>query len=80
MPSFWLGMLIILFLLTNFNWIPPLTFTSFFDDPIANLSQLIWPALAVGYRYSAVATRMTRLSILEVMQEDYIRTARQGRV
>ena len=75
-PSFWLGMLIILFLLTNFNWIPPLTFTSFFDDPIANLSQLIWPALAVGYRYSAVATRMTRSSILEVMQEDYIRTAR----
>ena len=75
-PSFWLGMLIILFLLTNFNWIPPLTFTSFFDDPAANLSQLIWPALAVGYRYSAVATRMTRSSILEVMQEDYIRTAR----
>jgi peptide/nickel transport system permease protein len=75
-PSFWLGMLIILFLLTNFNWIPPLTFTSFFDDPIANLSQLIWPALAVGYRYSALATRMTRSSILEVMQEDYIRTAR----
>jgi peptide/nickel transport system permease protein len=75
-PSFWLGMLMILFLLTTFNWIPPLTFTSFFDDPIANLSQLIWPALAVGYRYSAVATRMTRSSILEVMQEDYIRTAR----
>jgi peptide/nickel transport system permease protein len=75
-PSFWLGMLIILFLLTTFNWIPPLTFTSFFDDPVANLAQLIWPALAVGYRYSAVATRMTRSSILEVMQEDYIRTAR----
>lgn len=75
-PSFWLGMLIILFLLLNFNWIPPLTFTPFFQDPLANLSQLIWPALAVGYRYSAVATRMTRSSILEVMQEDYIRTAR----
>lgn len=75
-PSFWLGMLIILALLTFFNWIPPLTFVSFFDDPLRNLSQLIWPALAVGYRYSAVATRMTRSSILEVMQEDYIRTAR----
>ncbi len=44
--------------------------------PAANLSQLIWPALAVGYRYSAVATRMTRSSMLEVMREDYIRTAR----
>ena len=46
------------------------------DDPVRNLSQLIWPALAVGYRYSAVATRMTRSTLLEVLQEDYIRTAR----
>ncbi|WP_333840801.1 ABC transporter permease [Pelomicrobium sp.] len=75
-PSFWLGMIIILFLLSFFHWHPPLTFTSFFDDPKANLSQLIWPALAVGYRYSAVATRMMRSTILEVLQEDYIRTAR----
>lgn len=75
-PSFWLGMIIILLLLTYFSWIPPLTFTPFFEDPMANLSQLIWPALAVGYRYSAVATRMMRSSILEVLQEDYIRTAR----
>ncbi|MCC7016340.1 MAG: ABC transporter permease [Rhodospirillales bacterium] len=75
-PSFWFGMIIILTLLLNFNWIPPLTFTSLYEDPVANLSQLIWPALAVGYRYSAVATRMTRSTILEVLQEDYIRTAR----
>ena len=75
-PSFWLGMIIILSLLTVFSWIPPLTFTPFFQDPKANLLQLIWPAIAVGYRYSAVATRMMRSSILEVMQEDYVRTAR----
>ena len=75
-PSFWLGMIIILLLLSYFSWIPPLTFTPFFKDPWANLSQLIWPALAVGYRYSAVSTRMMRSSILEVLQEDYIRTAR----
>jgi peptide/nickel transport system permease protein len=75
-PSFWLGMLIILSLLTFFAWHPPLMFTPFFENPKANLSQLIWPAIAVGYRYSAVATRMTRSSILEVLQEDYIRTAR----
>src|SRR5690625_3334233 len=75
-PSFWLGMIIILLLLTPYGWIPPLPFTSFFEDPWRNLSLLIWPAMAVGYRYSAVATRMTRSSILEVMQEDYIRTAR----
>ncbi|BEV46107.1 ABC transporter permease [Afipia carboxidovorans] len=75
-PSFWLGMLIILSLLLTFNWIPPLTYTPIWEDPITNLSQLIWPALAVGYRYSAVATRMTRSTLLEVLQEDYIRTAR----
>jgi peptide/nickel transport system permease protein len=75
-PAFWLGMLIILSLLIYFSWLPPITFTSIFVDPVANLSQLIWPALAVGYRYSAVATRMMRSSVLEVMKEDYIRTAR----
>jgi peptide/nickel transport system permease protein len=75
-PSFWLGMLIILALLLWVGWLPPITFTPFYKDPLQNLSQLIWPALAVGYRYSAVATRMTRSTLLEVMREDYIRTAR----
>ncbi len=75
-PSFWLGILIILGFLIFFKWLPPLTFTSFWVDPWANLTQLIWPALAVGYRYSAVATRMTRSAVLEVLHEDYIRTAR----
>jgi len=75
-PSFWLGMIMILTLLTVFSWIPPLSFTPFLQDPWANLLQLIWPAMAVGYRYSAVSTRMMRSSILEVLQEDYIRTAR----
>ena len=75
-PSFWLGILIILGFLIIFQWLPPLTFTSFWVDPKANLTQLIWPALAVGYRYSAVATRMTRSAVLEVLREDYIRTAR----
>jgi len=75
-PSFWLGMLIILGLLLTMNWIPPLSFTPIYVDPWKNLSQLIWPALAVGYRYSAVATRMMRSTLLEVLQEDYIRTAR----
>jgi peptide/nickel transport system permease protein len=75
-PSFWLGILIILFFIIYFHWLPPLTFTSFWVDPKANLMQLVWPALAVGYRYSAVATRMTRSAVLEVLREDYIRTAR----
>ncbi len=75
-PSFWLGILIILGFIIYFRWLPPLQFTSFWVNPKANLLQLIWPALAVGYRYSAVATRMTRSAVLEVLREDYIRTAR----
>jgi peptide/nickel transport system permease protein len=74
-PSFWLGILIILVLLGVFGYLPPLTFTPFTKDPGANLAQLIWPALAVGYRYSAVTTRMTRSALLEVLREDYVRTA-----
>ena len=63
-------------LLTAFQWSPPVTYVPFWQDPGRNLSQLIWPALAVGYRYSAVVTRMIRSSVLEVLREDYIRTAR----
>jgi peptide/nickel transport system permease protein len=74
-PSFWLGILMFLILLAVFRWIPPMVFTPFWENPWQNLSQMIWPALAVGYRYSAVATRMTRSAMLEVLREDYIRTA-----
>ena len=59
-----------------FNWLPPITFTPIYVDPVANLTQLIWPAMAVGYRYCAVVARMIRSSLLEVLNEDYIRTAR----
>jgi peptide/nickel transport system permease protein len=75
-PSFWLGILMILTMLIVFKWIPPMVFTPFWVDPWLNLQQLLWPALAVGYRYSAVGTRMMRSAMLEVLREDYIRTAR----
>ena len=75
-PSFWLGIVFILTLLIIFKWLPPMVYTPFWVNPWQNLHQLIWPALAVGYRFSAVATRMTRSAMLEVLREDYIRTAR----
>src|ERR671930_1429877 len=75
-PSFWLGIVFILMLLIIFKWLPPMVYTPFWVSPWQNLQQLIWPALAVGYRYSAVAMRMTRSAMLEVLREDYIRTAR----
>lgn len=81
-PSFWLGIMIILGLLIFTQawfgepWMPPIDYVSPLEDPWRNLSQLIWPAVATGYRYSAVATRMTRSAMLEVLREDYVRTAR----
>ena len=81
-PSFWLGILIILGLLIGTQhffsepWMPPVSYVPIWEDPIRNLSQLIWPAVATGYRFSAVVARMTRSALLEVLREDYVRTAR----
>jgi peptide/nickel transport system permease protein len=75
-PSFWLGMLLIMLVLAVWGVLPPLGTISIFADPMVNLSQMIWPAISVGYRYSSVVARMLRSSILEVLSEDYIRTAR----
>jgi peptide/nickel transport system permease protein len=76
MPSFWIGIMMVLITLTVWGWAPPVVFTPLFEDPVANLAGLILPAIAVGYRYSAVSMRMTRSTVLEVLREDYVRTAR----
>jgi peptide/nickel transport system permease protein len=81
-PSFWLGILLILAILNisqaafGAPWMPPIDYVPLWHDPVRNLSMAIWPALAVGYRTSAVTMRMTRSAMLEVLREDYIRTAR----
>jgi peptide/nickel transport system permease protein len=81
-PSFWLGImslvlvLDITFLATGKAWMPPIDYVPLWEDPIRNLSMVLLPAITVGYRYSAVSMRMTRSAMLEVLREDYIRTAR----
>ena len=74
-PAFWTGILIILFLVIYFEWSPPLEFVSLTRDPWENFQQLVWPIVTVGYRNAAVISRMTRSTVLEVMREDYVRTA-----
>jgi len=74
-PGFWVGILCILFLVIVFGWGPPLEFTPPWISPWANFQMMVWPVLTVGYRYAAVTTRMTRSTMLEVLREDYIRTA-----
>ena len=81
-PSFWLGIISILVVLevsqlvVGAPWMPPIDFVPLWVDPLRNLSIVILPALTIGYRYSAVTMRMTRSAMLEVLREDYIRTAR----
>ncbi len=75
MPSFWLGMVIILGLVAWFGWIPPMTYVPPTQNLGLNAVQFLLPALAVGYRSSALIMRITRSSVLEVLREDYIRTA-----
>ena len=74
-PDFWLGTLVITFAAIWFRWIPPLGYVSIWDDPWRNLQQFLLPAAVLGFRLSAATMRMTRSTVLEVLREDYVRTA-----
>jgi peptide/nickel transport system permease protein len=76
LPNFWVGILIVYFLVLWFNWMPPLGYANLWEDPATNLQQFIFPALALGFFEMAFTARVTRSSMLEVYREDYTRTAR----
>lgn len=75
-PVFWLGVMILLTLVRVYAWTPQLVWVSPFDNLWANVQQMFWPAVTLGYFQVAFIARMTRSSLLEVLTEDYIRTAR----
>ncbi len=75
LPDFWLATVTITFLAIWFQWMPPMGFEPIWVDPLKNLTQLAIPALIIGARLAAVSMRMTRSSLLEVLRQDYIRTA-----
>jgi len=75
MPGFWIALMVITALIVLFGWIPSITFTSLWEDPVHNISVLLLPALLTGIRSTAEILRMTRSSVLEVLREDYVRTA-----
>ena len=75
-PSFWVGLMIVLSLVLAFTWRPPLTIAYLWDDPARNLQMTAGPALALGVALAAMMARITRSSVLEVLREDYVRTAR----
>ncbi|MGH7355691.1 MAG: ABC transporter permease [Candidatus Rokuibacteriota bacterium] len=75
LPDFWLGTLVITFAAIWFHWIPPIGYVTFWDSPWKNLQQFVLPAAILGFRLSAATMRMTRSTVLEVLREDYVRTA-----
>ena len=75
-PSFWVGLMVVLSLVLAFTWRPPLTIVYLWDDPIRNLQMTTGPALVLGVALAAMMARITRSSVLEVLGEDYVRTAR----
>jgi len=75
LPDFWLGTLVITFAAIWFSWIPPLGYVSVWESPWTNLQQFLLPAAVLGFRLSAATMRMTRSTLLEVLREDYVRTA-----
>lgn len=75
-PSFWLGLTMILFTVLLFNWRPSITIVQFWEDPRENLLMVLGPAIAIGVGLAAIIARMTRTTVLEVLGEDFVRTAR----
>ena len=75
-PNFWLALLLILVFAVDLGWFPALGFTSFREDPLENMRGMVLPAIAIGIAQAAVLARQTRASMVEVLQQDYVRTAR----
>jgi len=75
-PSFWIGTMVTVFPSIWWGWSPEIHFTPFLEDPWANLQQMLIPATILGLSLSAITMRMTRTMMLEVLRQDYIRTAR----
>ena len=76
MPNFWLGVLVVSGLASWAGWLPPLGYATFWENPLLNLEQLIFPALVLSFSNLGLTARITRSSMLEVLREDYVRTAR----
>ncbi|MGV8952266.1 MAG: ABC transporter permease [Cypionkella sp.] len=76
MPFFWLGTMLIMLFAVNLRWLPPSGFSPLLSDPVVNLRLMVLPVLTVGMSMAAIIMRQTRSSMLDVLSQDYIRTAR----
>src|SRR5690606_2205686 len=75
-PSFWLALLVLIYGFRWFGWTPPIRYHDIWEDPSQNIRTLVVPAVILGSSLSATVIRLTRSMMLEVLRQDYIRTAR----
>lgn len=75
-PDYFIATMLLWFLAVKVGWLPEFGYYPLWEEPSKNLQAMIFPALIVGYRFSAISARMTRSAMLEVLREDYVRTAR----
>jgi len=75
-PNFWLGIMLILLVSVNLGWLPASGYVSLFDDPVENLRRMVMPAFVLGTGLAAVLMRQMRSAMLEVLSQDYVRTAK----
>jgi len=75
LPNFWLALLMLLALILWFQWTPPIFYVDFWEDPWTHLQIVIWPAIILAWGFSAYVARITRSNMLEVLRQDYVRTA-----
>ncbi|MFN0073798.1 MAG: ABC transporter permease [Chloroflexota bacterium] len=76
LPNFWLALVLLLILSVQFSWSPPVYYKNLWEDPVLHLQKAIWPALVLAWGFSANITRITRSNMLEVLRQDFVRTAR----
>jgi peptide/nickel transport system permease protein len=75
-PNFWLATLLLVFFSRVFHWVPPLSYVSIFQDPVKNLQEFFMPAISISVFTLAIVMRMVRATMLDVLNLDYVRTAR----
>ena len=76
LPNFWVALMLILVMLIYFSWTPPIFYVDLWDNPVQHMLKIIWAALILAWGYSSYLTRVTRSTMLEVLRQDYVRTAR----
>lgn len=76
LPNFWIALMLILVMLIFFSWTPPIFYMDLWENPIQHMLKIIWAALILAWGYSSYLTRVTRSTMLEVLRQDYVRTAR----